>query len=43
MAKVIRGHSFGHLEKHALLKARAFSSLLKSARFEKRELVKSAR
>jgi hypothetical protein len=38
-----RVHSFGHLEKHALFKARAFSSLLKSARFEKRELLKSAR
>jgi hypothetical protein len=38
-----RVHSFGHFEKLALLKARTFSLLLKSVRFEKRELLKSAR
>jgi hypothetical protein len=38
-----RVHSFGRLEKNVLSKAHAFSSLLKSARFEKRELLKSAR
>jgi hypothetical protein len=38
-----RVHSFGHFEKPALLKAHTFSSLLKSPRFEKRELLNSAR
>jgi hypothetical protein len=38
-----RVHSFGHFEKLALLKARTFSSLLKSARFKKCELLKRAR
>jgi hypothetical protein len=38
-----RVHSFDHFEKLALLKARTFSLLLNSARFEKRELLKSAR
>jgi hypothetical protein len=38
-----RVHSFGHFEKLALLKAGTFSSLLKSARFEKCEFLKSAR
>jgi hypothetical protein len=42
-AKFARVHSFGHFEKLALLKARTFSSLLKSARFEKHELLKSVR
>jgi hypothetical protein len=34
--------SFGHFEKLALLKACNFSLLLKSARFEKREVVPRA-
>jgi hypothetical protein len=37
-----RVRSFGRLEKHVLFKARALRQLLKSARFEKFELLKSA-